>query len=278
MIKYFILLLTTLSLTLGNPVSAAPKDDIKILRDFFKKRFPDLTWQDYADGIYAIDPISRETWEAIEEFPPYEIAIEDGAALFSTAFANGKHYADCFPNKGMGIAQRYPYWDKQTKSVITLPLAINTCRSTHGEKPLAYQKGDLAAIVAYMADTSRGNIVNVEIPENDADALAAYENGKQFYFARRGQLNFSCAHCHIMYAGSKLRSDMLSPMLGQTTGWPTYRAKWGAIGTLHRRFRGCNKQVRAKPLKAQSEAYRNLEYYLTHVSNGLTLNGPSSRR
>jgi sulfur-oxidizing protein SoxA len=57
-----------------------------------------------------------------------------------------------------------------------------------------------------------------------------------------------------------------------------YRSKWGTVGTLHRRFSGCNKQVRAKPFKAQGEEYRNLEYFLTAMSNGLNLNGPGSRK
>jgi hypothetical protein len=45
--------------------------------------------------------------------------------------------------------------------------------------------------------------------------------------------------------------------LGHTTGWPVYRSKWGEMGTLHRRFGGCNKQVRAKPFKAQGPRARN---------------------
>jgi sulfur-oxidizing protein SoxA len=57
-----------------------------------------------------------------------------------------------------------------------------------------------------------------------------------------------------------------------------YRSKWGELGTLHRRFGGCNKQVRAKPFKPQSEEYRNLEYFLTHMSNGIEFNGPSARK
>jgi L-cysteine S-thiosulfotransferase len=71
---------------------------------------------------------------------------------------------------------------------------------------------------------------------------------------------------------------MLSPALGHTTGFPVYRAKWGTVGTLHRRFTGCNKQVRAKPFKAQGKEYSNLEYFLTNMSNGIELNGPSARK
>jgi sulfur-oxidizing protein SoxA len=31
-------------------------------------------------------------------------------------------------------------------------------------------------------------------------------------------------------------------------------------------------------LEPQSESYRNLEYFLTYMSNGLELNGPASRK
>jgi sulfur-oxidizing protein SoxA len=50
------------------------------------------------------------------------------------------------------------------------------------------------------------------------------------------------------------------------------------MGTLHRRFAGCFKQVRAKPYKAQGEEYRDLEYFLAYMNNGLPLNGPASRK
>ena len=76
----------------------------------------------------------------------------------------------------------------------------------------------------------------------------------------------------------KVRADLLSPGLGQVTHFPVYRSKWGSMGTLHRRYAGCNGQVRAKPFKAQSEAYANLEYFHTYMSNGLTINGPGARK
>jgi sulfur-oxidizing protein SoxA len=78
--------------------------------------------------------------------------------------------------------------------------------------------------------------------------------------------------------GQKLRADTLGPALGHVTGFPVYRAKWESMGTLHRRYAGCNKNVRAKPFKAQSEQYRNLEYFHTLMSQGLVVNGPSSRK
>lgn len=257
---------------------ADPHQDQQLFRQHYQKLFPQLTLKDYADGIYAIDPEARESWQIIEEFPPYELAIESGEQLFKQAFKNGKHYSDCLPNKGIAISQLYPRWDKIQGKVITLALAVNQCRQQNGEPALPYQKGPLAEILAYLAYISRGKPIDIKIPASDSQALAAYEQGKQYYYQRRGQLNFSCAICHVQNAGKNIRSEMLSPSLGQTSNWPTYRLKWGNIGTLHRRFIECHRQIRAEIPKPQSDVLRNLEYFLAYMGNGIPVNGPSTRK
>ena len=155
--------------------------------------------------------------------------------------------------------------------------AINLCREQHGEEPLGYNKGPLAQISAYLAFLSRGKIIDVDIPADDPGALAAYEEGKKFYYSKRGQLNFSCASCHVIAPGMRLRANLLGPAVGQVSHFPVYRKKWGAVGTLHRRYGGCNRQVRAASFKPQSRQYRNLEYFHTYMSNGIPLNGPGGR-
>ena len=256
---------------------ATPEEDLATFRNFYKERFPGVPMDEYVNGVYAIDPVGRESWEAIEEFPPYEPFIDEGQEMWETPFANGKTYKDCFPD-GPAIGSKFPRWDKQQGKVITLPRALNQCREANGEKPLKYKKGPINGLLAYIASESRGQITSVEIPADDPKAMEAYEEGKKFYFTRRGQLNFACANCHLQNAGNQIRSEILSPALGQTTHWPVYRSKWGTVGTLHRRFTGCNKQVRAKPFKANGEQYSNLEYFLTYMSNGLPLNGPGARK
>ncbi|MBL3600988.1 MAG: sulfur oxidation c-type cytochrome SoxA [gamma proteobacterium endosymbiont of Lamellibrachia anaximandri] len=256
---------------------ASPEADREAFQNFYKKRFTSVATEEYVNGVYAIDPVGRENWEAIEEFPPYEPFIDEGQAMWEKPFANGKTYKDCFAD-GPAIAGIYPLWDKKNGMVITLALALNKCREANGEKPLKYKKGPINDILSYLAYESRGLKTNVIIPKDDPRALEAYEKGKKFYYTRRGQLNFSCANCHLQNAGMNIRADTLSPALGHTTHFPVYRSKWGTVGTLHRRFTGCNKQVRAKPFKAQGEQYRNLEYFLTYMSNGLELNGPGARK
>jgi len=258
------------------PLHADPAQDQRQFRQHYQQLFPSVPLADYANGVYAIDPVARESWLAIEEFPPYEPAIEQGERLFNTPFTDGHGYADCLP--GAAMAHEYPKWDRTQGEVITLAKAINDCRLEHHETALNDEKGDMASLLAFIAYRSRGKPVAISLPEDDPRALAAYQQGKDFYYRRRGQLNFACATCHVQNAGKYLRSDRLSPSLGHPASWPTYRLKWGETGTLHRRFIECLQQIKARPLPAQSTEFRNLEYFLSFMSNGIPITGPSTRK
>jgi len=266
---------------LGLSVSAAsvagPEEDRIAFQKFYENRFPDTPVQDFQNGVYSILPEAREQWESIEEFPPYELAIEEGEALYHSKFANGKSLADCFGPTG-AVRGDYPYWDKDRAMVITMERAVNECREANGEKPYRGFKGDIAAVSAYMSYNSRGQKVDVKIPLDDPKAVAAYEAGKEHFYTKRGQLNFACSDCHMYSAGRWFRADHTSPAFGHATSWPVFRAKWQEMGTLQRRFKGCHENIRAKAYKAQGPEYSNLEYFVTYMSNGLEFNGPAARK
>jgi sulfur-oxidizing protein SoxA len=264
-------------ITVATSIQADPVSDNETVRSYFTDKFPDVALEDLVDGVYAIDKNSRDQWLQMEEFPPYDEAISKGETLFTTPFTNGKDYASCFDNGGIGIKQNYPYFDTDKNQVVTLEQDVNNCRTENGEQPLSYGKGAIAYITSYMASTSKGNLINVTVP-NDPAAQAAYEDGKQFFYSRRGQLNMACATCHMASAGQRLRADILSPAIGQVSHFPAFRYKWDDVGTIQRRYAGCNTQIRSKPFKLQSEQYRNLEYFHTYMSNGLPINGPGSRK
>ncbi|MGR8942224.1 MAG: sulfur oxidation c-type cytochrome SoxA, partial [Gammaproteobacteria bacterium] len=256
-----------------------PLQDRHQFREHYRRLFPQLQLQDYANGVYAIDPSARESWQAIEEFPPYEDAIEQGEKLFNAPFPKtGRRYADCFPNAGIGIAHRYPQWNSNKGEVVTLARALNDCRESNREQALDVEKGEITRLLAYLAYTSRGQPIATVIPEGDPRALAAYQQGKAFYYQRQGRLNFACATCHVQNAGKRLRSEILGASLGNTNNWPTYRLKWGEMGTLHRRFRECLTQIGAEAPPAESSILRNLEYFLSYMSNGVPITGPSTRK
>jgi len=253
-----------------------PNADFKAFREYFTKRFPKVPLNDFVNGPYSMDEGLRNQWKSIEEFPPYEFAVEHGKERFAKPFKNGKTLGDCFPNKGIGIRQNYPYFDTKSGEVITLELALNQCLEANGEKPLDYSSQDMAALTAYMAFTSRGKPFDIKIP-NDPRALAAYRSGEQYFYTRRGQLNFSCASCHVQNPGGHIRTEVLAPALGILNAMPIYRSTWENMGTITRRFRTCNSQVRGVPLPGQDVLYRNVEYYLSYMGNGLPISGPSAR-
>jgi sulfur-oxidizing protein SoxA len=269
--------LGTLGLGLALGVSAGPVEDQAAFQKYYENKFPNTPVMDFQNGVYSILPEAREQWEAIEEFPPYEIAIENGEKLYHSKFANGKSLADCFGPEG-AVRGQYPFWDKDRGMVITMERAVNECREANGEKPYGWKKGKIADVTAYMSFNSRGQEIKVYIPSDDPRALAAYEEGKEQFYTKRGQLNFACADCHMLTAGNLYRADTTSPAFGHATSWPVFRSKWQSMGTLHRRFAGCHNNIRANPYKAQGTEYSNLEYFVTYMSNGLEFNGPAARK
>ena len=266
---------------------ASPRGDLKKFQDYFKRMNPGVKLQDYANGIYALDENRRAEWENIEEFPPWEDGVDAGKALF-------KKYkiGQCFPNGGIGIRQNYPMF--KGGKVHTLEGTLISCLKKKGIKMKA-KKGKFAAIAAYMTSTSVGKKINVKI-DPSRKSMAAYNRGKRHFYAKRGQLNFSCADCHVYNHGMMARGNLLSPALGHTSHFPVWRRSWAkktaakkgkagpfdGFGTIQRRYGGCNKQVRAKPLKgkkgAQHPEYVALEYFHTYMSNGVKINGPATRQ
>lgn len=257
-------------------VQASPAEDREAFRNYFKKNTPSTNLDDYINGIYTYNKDARAQWEEIEEFPPYEIAIDNGEELWGKTFKNGKNFASCFSEDLSKIRGKYPYHDEAKDTIVTLEGEINKCLTDNGEKPFKWKKGNIAAVSAYVAYQGRGGKIVTE-PKTDK-AVAWYEKGKTFFYAKRGQLNLSCADCHVYSASKWIRGDNLSSALGHPSHFPVYRSKWNSMGTLHRRYGGCNKNIRAKPFKAQSDEYKALEYFQAVMSKGMELNGPGARK
>ena len=273
------ILLTTalLSLAVSASVQATPEEDQAALIKHFTTKFKGIDQATYGDGAYIFREDAYAQFKEIEEdFPPYEDQLAEGEEMWNTAFANGKGYKDCFGEDVTKVRAAFPRYDEEKDTVLTLEGEINACRKTHGEEPLKWKKGPIASLSGYIASQAEGQKIDVKVPNEKA--MKWYERGKNHFYAKRGQLNMSCADCHVAYGGSRIRAEILSPAYGQVTHFPTYRAKWGDLGTLHRRYGGCNEQVRAKPFKAQSDEYKALEYFHTAMSNGLEWTGPAFRK
>ena len=90
-------------------------------------------------------------------------------------------------------------------------------------------------------------------------------------------MNFSCANCHVDNAGKIMRMEIISPAIGQPTHFPIFRGG-DTLYTLHMRYTRCMEQVRAQPFPMGSEAFNNLEYFHSYLSNGLPMQASVYRR
>lgn len=274
--KILVALLGTGLLATTFVAHATPEDDRKQLTSFYKGKFPKVKFQDYVYGALALEKDAMEQYKSIMDFPPFESVVEKGKNMWETPFKNGKTYASCFPNGGKNMAGNYPYFDDKLGKAVTYEMAINQCRKDNGETEYKYgDRATMGTLTAYSRTLSDGMLMSIKV-EGPA-AMAAYEAGKTHFYTRRGQLNFSCATCHVDNGGNTLRTEILSPALGQSTHWPAFRGG-DNLTTLQERYVGCNKQVRATPFAIGSEEYNNLEYYMSYRDNGLPLKASVFRK
>lgn len=213
----------------------------------------------------------------LDEFQnPGMLWVEDGSALWSQVDGKaGKSCQSCHEDVASmkGVAARYPVYDKGLGKMKSLEQQINICREKNMEaEPYKWESQQMLAMTTFINYQSLGMPVNVKV---DGEAAPFFEKGKEYYYQRRGQLDMACKHCHEDNAGGIIRANILSQ--GQINGFPTYRLKWQKVGSVHRRFRGCNDQVRASRLGYGADEYVNLELYVKWRGRGLPIEAPAVR-
>jgi len=150
---------------------------------------------------------------------------------------------------------------------------INECRTDRmGAEPWKWSGGQMTATTALIGLQSRGMLVDVAI---EGDAAPFWEQGKDLYYQRVGQLDMACSNCHEDNYGNMIRADHLSQ--GQINGFPTYRLKNAKLNSSHARFKGCMSNIRATPYKEGGPEFKALELYLASRGNGLSVETPSVR-
>ena len=239
--------------------------------------------QEFSLGNYAFSKNGRASYDEIKEFPPTEEWIEVGEELYGKKFANGKSFANCFPDP-VAAGAMYPMFDEKRKEVVTLTVAINECLTANGEKKWNTSKGKLAHLQSYFVASATEEEKMVDVKISSKEAADAYERGKEYYYTQRGYLKLNCANCHVQGAGQRVRNESLSQLLGHTTHFPVFRLKWGkdkpenGLGTLERRMSGCVKDEGQVPPKAESQEMRELLYFMSYMSNGMKIDGPDFRK
>ncbi|WP_170408934.1 sulfur oxidation c-type cytochrome SoxA [Ruegeria arenilitoris] len=214
----------------------------------------------------------------IDDFDnPAMIFVDQAADLFETVDgAAGESCASCHDGveSFKGLQASMPKVDAETGKLVVMEDLINKCRTDRMEADAwKWSGGDMQGMVALIGLQSRGMPMNVAI---DGDAAPYWEQGKEMYYTRYGQLELSCANCHEDNWGNMIRADHLSQ--GMINGFPTYRLKQAKLISRHNRFRGCIRDTRAETFAEGSDEFRALELYVASRGNGLSVETPAVRQ
>ncbi len=261
----------------AEPVNKSdPEIDRKNLLIFFKTQFPDIDFNDYIYGALMFSEDAKAQYHSIMQFPPFEDDIDRGEKIWKTPFKNGKHFEDCFKSQGFGEAAKYPEYNEREDRIITFEMKINECLTQNGEKPFPYDDVDsMGVLTAYARKLSDGYLTKVVI--SSSGSFQRYFNGRGLFHKRMGQLNLSCASCHITHAGHYFRDELISPAVGHTSHFPVFRGG-EFLFTLHMRYRRCMEAMRATPFAAGSKEFNDIEFFHSFLSNGLPLQSSVYRK
>ncbi|MEO1468163.1 MAG: sulfur oxidation c-type cytochrome SoxA [Pseudomonadota bacterium] len=231
------------------------------------------------DTIYSGWRFRSDETQALEtdDFEnPAMVAVDYGLELWETpAGAENKSCADCHgdPESLAGLRANMPKWNEAEDQPWSLEHWINWSIQEHqGADGWKWESPEMLAMTAMIGLQSRGMPMTVQTDGPMADWI---ERGEELYYTRVGQLDMACNQCHEDNYGQMIRADHLSQ--GMINGFPTYRFKWSGLGSLHRRFSGCMKNIRATPYKRGSDEFVALEAYLAWRGAGLSIETPSVR-
>ncbi len=143
------------------------------------------------------------------------------------------------------------------------------------------KKSDMESYVAYIADASRGEKMDVRM--NHAKEKEAYALGEMMFFHRGGPYDFSCASCHSG-DNQRIRLQDLPNLLKKDTAqkaytsWPAYRVSQGEMRTMQHRLWDCYRQQRFPEPVYASDAITALTMFLAVNANGGELAAPGLKR
>ncbi|VDC24796.1 sulfur oxidation c-type cytochrome SoxA [Pseudogemmobacter humi] len=276
---------TALGLALAGAALAGPAEDelvietddgpVRIVTKTAAPAFLADTFDTIYSGWLFRDDTTRDM-ERDDFDNPAMVFVDRGMDAWNAAMgANGESCAGCHqgPESMAGLRAVLPRVDAESGKLMILEDYINACVTGRmGLEKWGTTSDDMKDMLSLISLQSRGMPVNVAI---DGPAAHFWEQGKEIYYTRYGQLEMSCANCHEDNYGNMIRADHLSQ--GQVNGFPTYRLKDAGMVSAQQRFVGCVRDTRAETFKAGSDEFRALELYVASRGNGLTVEGVSVR-
>jgi sulfur-oxidizing protein SoxA len=208
---------------------------------------------------------------------PGMLGVLDGEALWNRKVGSAdKSCADCHgegKRDMKGVAARYPAFDKALGRPVNLEQRINLCRARHQDAtPLPYERHDLLALTAFVAEQSRGMPI---APDSSSEIEPFVAKGHDFFMHRRGQLNLACANCHDDNWDKHLAGSAVTQAI--PNGYPIYRLEWQSLGSLQRRLRNCITGMRTVNYDFGAPELVELELYLMTRARGMPIETPAVR-
>ncbi|WP_181892859.1 sulfur oxidation c-type cytochrome SoxA [Falsiruegeria mediterranea] len=264
-------------ISLGTSAAAQDSNSLSIDGEAMVTEIAAPSHMENVDTIYSgwrFRSVETQALEMDDFDNPAFVFVEQAEDLWDKVDgAAGKACSSCHEDVAdfAGLRTQLPRVDDG--ELVTMENLINECRTERMEaEPWKWSKGNMTAMTALIGVQSRGMPMNVAI---DGDAAPFWEKGKELYYTRVGQLDMACSNCHEDNYGMMIRADHLSQ--GQVNGFPTYRLKNAKLNSIHGRFKGCMKNIRATAFKEGGDEFKALELYLASRGQGLSVETPSVR-
>lgn len=230
---------------------------------------------------------------------PADVIVEEGREYFHTLKGKtGKTCASCHGQDGQNLVGAYakmPRYYTDIKKVADIDLRIKACLEKYVGIDAKGKKGRkyIVPLAGYVATLSNGLPISIELKHPEEKRL--YELGKELWFKRVGARDFSCAICHEVLAGKRIRLQKLgAPVRDKLYAhWPAYRISKDKLWTMEDRIRGCYKSFFLfDPKKGKFDFKKNwvqkppfymeeiiaLELYMKKAANGATIEVPGLLR
>jgi len=187
-----------------------PPADAKSVQRFFTQKFPQVKLEDFVNGPYSMNEDlhgkGRErTNSRLTSFPSI------WARRCSQNPSRTAKLRRLLPNQGIGIRQELSIFRREGRQGHYARTGVEPLPEVNGEPPFSYVKDEMAALTAYMAShraASRSTSKSLTIA-----AARGLPERQALFLTRRGQLNFSCATCHVQSPANG-SAEVLAPALG----------------------------------------------------------------
>ena len=200
--------------------------------------------------------------------------LGEGAGKLEGAYAKlPRYFKDA--DKVMDLEQRLLWCMTNVQGLDTKPIIARKFANPS-------RTSDMEDLVAFIANKSNGMKIEPQISHPKEKELAAI--GREMFFRRAGQFDFSCATCHAE-PGKRIRLQGLPDLsvpgkqAQETMGsWPTYRVSQSQLRTMQHRLWDCFRQQRWPAVDYAADGNTALHLFLNVQAAGGEITVPSIKR